>query len=196
MSLAVLLLSFAMLPWGQQRAPASATQKIPRSPAESAAQKFSSIEQNAKMERPNPEPTVLTQREVNAYLSSGGVKLPQGVQSAEFKGRPGEVEALLRVDFDAITASRTSFNPLLVLFSGIHDVLVLARAQGSAGLATVQVESVQIDGVQVPRAALQFFMDRYITPAHPGVKLDSQFKMPLKIDRATVEEGQISITQK
>jgi hypothetical protein len=167
-----------------------------QSSSSSAQRKFQHIEQNAKLQHPDQTPTVLTEAEVNAYFASGTVDLPQGVKSVRLKGKPGVIDALTRVDFDEITASRRSMNPLLMLFTGTHDVHVVARAKGSGGMGEVHVVSVEIDGVAVPRVALQFFVERYVTPKHPQVDMDSRFKLPYKIDLAVVGEGDLTLTQK
>jgi hypothetical protein len=167
-----------------------------QSSGSSVERKLQYVEQNGNLQHPDPTPTVFTEGELNAYLAAGEVDFPQGVKSIRFHGRPGIVEAFTRVDFDAITASRRSANPLLMLFTGTHDVHVVARAKGSGGMGEAHVESVEIDGVAVPRAALQFFVERYVTPKYPEVGLDSRIKLPNKIDTATVGDGTLTITQK
>lgn len=169
---------------------------MPQSSASSAQRKFRHIEQNGKRAKPDQTPTVLTEAEVNAYLASGSYDFPQGVKSVRLKGTPGTIEALTRVDFDAITASRRSANPLLMLFTGTHDVRVVARAEGSGGMGEVHVDTVEMDGVRVPRAALEFFIERYVTPKHPQARLDTRFKLPHKIDLARIGSGQVTVTQK
>ena len=82
------------------------------------------------------------------------------------------------------------------LFSGVHDVHVLANASGSGGQAKVDVQSVDIDGMNVPRMALEFFLSRYVTPKYPDVGMNSTFKLPYRIDTATVGNGTLTITQK
>ncbi len=167
-----------------------------RSAAGSAQRKFQHIEQNAKLQHPDQTRTVLSEDEVNAYLASGQVDLPEGVKSVRFHGKPGVVESFIRVDFDQITASRRSSNPLLMLFTGTHDLHVVARTFGAGGMGEAHVQSVEMDGVTVPRAALQFFVERYVTPQHPDVRLDTRFRLPYKIDTATVGSQKLTITQK
>jgi hypothetical protein len=167
-----------------------------QSPASSVQAKFQHIQQNAKLAHPDQNPTVLTENEVNAYLASGSAHLPEGVKSVRFHGKPGVIESFTRVDFDQITASRRSSNPMLRLFTGRHDVHVVARAKGAGGMGEAHVESVEIDGVPVPRAALQFFVQRYITPKYPRVGLDTTFNLPYKIDLAIVGSQKLTLTQK
>ena len=192
-AIAVLLITFAS---AQQPPAASAAQAMYNNATASAGAKFRRIEENARRDPPDQTPTVLTEREINAYLNSGDVQLPVGVRSARFTGQNGVVNATARVDFDAITGHSKSSNPLLSLFSGNHDVHALAHASGSGGKGRVQIDSIDIDGVTVPRIALQFFLDHYIRPQHPEVGLDSVFALPARIDTATVGDRQLTLTQK
>jgi hypothetical protein len=154
------------------------------------------VESNGMRPHPDPAPTVFTAREVNAYLASGQVRIPRGVQHVQVDGRPGVVTALARVDFDQLTAGQRSSSPLLSLFSGVHNVDVVADATGNHGVAQVHVESVALDGVQIPRLALQYFADHYLKPKYPGVGLDSSFRMPDRIDSAIVGSHELTVVQR
>jgi hypothetical protein len=164
--------------------------------AASAEAKFRHLLANARRDPPDQTPTVLTEREINAYLNSGRVQLPVGVRSARFTGHDGVVNATARVDFDAITAQARSSNPLLSLFSGVHDVHARALASGSGRKGRVHIDSIDMDGVTVPRMALQFFLDHYIRPRYREVGMDSVFALPARIDTATVGDHQLLLTQK
>src|SRR5690349_15384402 len=194
---AVLILLLAAAVAAQQpRKPASQTEAMYQSATASADRKFEHIEQNAQQQPPDQKPTVLTEREVNAYVNSSNVKLPTGVKSVRFSGRPGVIDATARVDFDEITASRRSGNPLLSLFSGVHDVHAIARADGSGGQGRVEIQSVDLDGTTIPRMALEYFVSKYVTPKYPNVGMDSTFKLPYRIDTAVVGQGTLTVTQK
>jgi hypothetical protein len=158
--------------------------------------KLQHIENNSAAAHPDPAPTVFTEVEVNAYLASGGVILPQGVQSVHLQGQSGVVTATTRVDFDRLKAGQNSSNPLLSIFSGVHDVVVNADAHGAGGQGFVHVNSVSIDDVDVPRLVLQLFVEKYLQPKYPGVGLDSRFTLPDRIDTATVGLHNLTITQK
>jgi hypothetical protein len=198
---ALLLLSATILfgqaaPNQKPAPPASATEAMHRAAADSAAWKIEHIQKNAEQPHPDQRPTVLTEREVNSYLSSGRVKLPNGVRSMSLTGTPGVVNAHARVDFDAITAGKSNVNPLLRVFSGVHDVDASAHASGAGGEGQVHIDSVSIDGMVVPRIALEFFADHYLKPKHPEIGLDSTFKLPERIDIATVGQHTLTVTQK
>jgi len=164
--------------------------------AESAEAKFMHVQQNGEKSRPDPAPTVFTEEEINAYLASGRVELPQGVKKVRLQGLSGQITGFLTVDFDQIKQNQRSSSMLLSLFSGTHDVTVETDAAGSGGEGKVHVRTVSLDGTEVPRMALEYFAEKYITPKYPNVGLDSQFKLPNRIDTATVGYHKISIVQK
>lgn len=161
-----------------------------------ADKKIDHIQQNGTLEHPDEKPTEFTEQEINAYIASGRVKLPQGVQSVRFTGQPDLVTANARVDFDAIKAGRSSSNPLLSVFSGVHDVVIIANARGTNHEGRVQVDSVSLDGVEIPRFALQLFVEKYLQPKYPNIGMTSQFALPAKIDTATVGQHNLTVTQK
>jgi hypothetical protein len=164
--------------------------------ADSLQRKFDFIERNAAKSSPSQTPTVMTEDEINDYVAAGRVQLPQGVKKVTFSGQPGVVIALTTVDFDQVRAGQRSMNPLLSLFSGVHDVRVEADASGAGGKGKVHIRSVQIDGMEVPRVALEYFVSKYITPKYPGIGLDSEFQMPDRIDTAVVGAHNLTVTQK
>lgn len=164
--------------------------------AESLQRKLDHIRQNATLPQPDQAPTVMTEEEINDYFAAGRVKLPQGVEKVTFQGQSGIVTALTTIDFDKIRAGQRSSNPLLAIFSGTHDVRAEADAAGTGGQGRVHVRSVSIDGVEVPRMALEFFVEKFVTPKYPNVGLDSQFQMPARIDLATVGYHKLTVTQR
>jgi hypothetical protein len=163
---------------------------------DSAERKFDHIHQNGLQARPDSHPTELTEQEVNAYLASGKVRMPAGVDSVHLVGTPGVITGRCRVDFDRVRAGRSNSNPLLRLFSGLHEVVVEAQAAGSNHRGRVQVNSVAIDEIEVPRFVLELFVDKYVTPRYPGVGLDSTFALPDKIETATVGQHKLTIVQR
>jgi hypothetical protein len=164
--------------------------------ADSLQRKLDHIQANGRVAHPDQTPTVMTDEEINDYLAAGRVKLPLGVKNVIFQWQPGMITALATIDFDAIRAGQRSSNPLLSVFTGIHDVRVESDASGSGGLGKVHVRTVSIDGIEVPRIALEFFLSRYITPKYPNVGMDSVFRLPYRIDLAIVGYHKLTVTQK
>ena len=164
--------------------------------ADSLQRKLDHIEQNATLSHPDQTPTVATEEEINDYFAAGRVKLPQGVKAVTFQGRSGILTGVATIDFDEIQGGQKSSNPLLALFNGTHKVLVEADAAGSAGEGKVHIRDVTIDGITVPRMALEFFVSKYLTPKYPNVGMDSTFRLPDRIDMATIGYHKLTVTQK
>jgi len=185
--LALLICSFPAMPIAalSNSASAAATQK-----------KLDYLQKNAALAKPDPKPTTFTEQEVNAYFASGQVKLPQGVQSLKLQGQADVITGTARVDFDQIKAGQRNSNPLLSMFSGLHDVVVVAHARGMNHTGYVQVDSASLNGVEIPRFALEMFVEKYLRPKYPNVGMNSQFALPAKIDTATVGQHELTVVQK
>jgi hypothetical protein len=199
--LTILLLS-AVVYIGHQTATSAAPPATPPADtsdhhlAASLQTKLDHIRDNGQQASPDQTPTVMTEEEVNDYLNSGRVDLPQGVKKVTLQGQSGVVTGFVNVDFDEIRSGQRSSNPLLSIFSGKHDVRVDGDVAGSGGEGKVHVRSVSIDGIDVPRVALEFFVEKYVTSKYPNVGLDSQFKLPNRIDLASVGYHKLTVTQK
>ena len=158
--------------------------------------KLAHLKQNAAKTPLDSKPVELTEPEANAYFNEGGVKVPKGVSHVRLTSQPGIIDGHAQVDFETIMEGKGSTNPLLSLFSGAHDVHIVAQAAGVAGTGTIRVQSAYLDGIELPQMALQFFAQHYITPKYPNVGVTSIFKLPLRIDSAVVEAGAVRLVQK
>jgi hypothetical protein len=176
--------------WSQTRSRANPIQVA------SAESKLQHLQNNGEQAHPDPAPTEFSEQEINAYFASGNVELPAGVQSVILQERPGVVVGTSRVDFDQVRTGKNSYNPLLSVFSGLHDVVVKAHARGEHGQGLVQVDSVSIDGVEVPRFVLELFVEKYLAPKYPNIGIDSRFALPARVDAAIVGLHKVTLTQK
>jgi hypothetical protein len=168
-----------------------------RSPdATSMEQKLRHMESNGQTANPDQTPTVITEPEANAYLASDNVVLPDGVRSVKLVAQPGVITGTAQVDFDRIREGSHSSNPLLGIFTGVHEVIVVAHTNGAAHQGYVHVDSVSLDGVEVPRFVLQLFVEKYLQPKYPELGLDSRFTLPDRVDTATVGNHKLTVTQK
>jgi len=162
----------------------------------SVENKLEHLQSNGAQPHPDPAPTGFTEQEINAYFASGNVKLPVGVRSVAFQEQPGVVMATSRVDFDQLKAGKNSYNPMLSIFSGVHDVVATAQAQGAGGEGLVHVDSVYLDGVEIPNFVLELFVQKYLKPRYPYLGVDSRFALPARVDAATVGLHKVAVTQK
>jgi len=163
--------------------------------AESLQRKLDHIRENAQLAHRDQTPTIMTEDEVNDYIAAGRLKLPPGVKKLTFQSESGVLTAMASIDFEEILVGQHSSNPLLSIFSGTRDVRVEADASGAAGQGSVRVRTVTLDGIEVPRMALEFFLSKYVTPKHPNVGMDSVFPLPDRIDTATIDYHKLTVTQ-
>jgi len=175
--------------------PPALTQTAP-SPVAGFERKLQHLQSNAAQASPDPSPTAFTEQEINAYLASGQVELPTGVRSVVLQEQPGIIVGTSRVDFDQLKAGRNSYNPLLSVFSGVHEVVVTAHASGVRREGVVHVDSVSLDGVEVPSFVLEMFVEKYLKPKYPNIGIDSRFALPARVDSATVGLHKVTIIQK
>lgn len=157
--------------------------------------KLDHLRSNGAQARPDTTPTEFSEPEINAYFASGNVRLPIGVRSVVFQAQAGMAIGTSQVDFDQLKAGKNSYNPLLSVFSGVHDVVVTTHAYGAKGQGLVHVDSVSLDGVEVPRFALELFVEKYLKPKYPTIGLDSRFALPARLDAATIGLHKLAVTQ-
>ena len=167
------------------------------SPALLAAnKKIARLEANGRAPNPDPKPTILSEQEINAYLASDQVAFPAGVQSVRLSGTPGAISGSAKIDFDKVRQGTGSSNPLLSIFSGVHDVAVETHAYGRNRQGYVHVDSVSLDGIEVPEFVLRLFVEKYIQPRYPDIGIDSKFHLPDRIESAVVGQHQVTLLQK
>jgi len=164
--------------------------------AQRCQNKFDFLERNGKASPAQRRSTQINADEVNAWFREGGYKLPQGVQKVVFHSQPETIHANATVDFDAVKEGRHNLNPLLSMFSGVHEVEVTAAASAQNGQGHVNIQTVSIDGVGVPHLALELFVDKYLKPKYPNIGLENDFQMPDRIDTATVGNDNTLLTQR
>ena len=157
-------------------------------------QKLDYLKQNSDRPTPDQHPAALLEGEINAYFADGRVKLPEGLERITFGITPGNTTSNMSVDFDKLTAH--SSNPLLSLFSGVHQVEVHAHGDASGGVVRAHIDSVSLDGSEIPRFLLEMFVQRMLQPKYPQASLDPTFKLPERIDLVTLGEHKATVTQK
>jgi len=162
----------------------------------SMERKIAYLKENAARPHPDPKPVELNDAEANSYLNQGGVKLPKGVSNLHLTTKPGQIDGTAQVDFEAIMQGRGTNNPLSNVFSGQHEVHAVSQADGTNGVGTIRIESVDLDGVQIPQFALEWFVQHYLSPKYRNVGMTSTFKLPLRIDSAVVEAGKVKLVQR
>jgi hypothetical protein len=192
LALFLLLIAETALEGSKKEAASSATQA-----ADSFQLKIDYIKANAAKNPPDSKPTIVTEAEVNAYFAQRRLKMPDGVKTVVMEMAPGQVTARTHVDFTEIRREKQSMNPLLAVFDGEHDAVVVASTEVTGPeTVRVHVESVTIDDVPVPKMAMEYFVKKYVQPKYPNVSLDGEYHLPARMDSVTIGDKQGTVIQK
>ncbi len=162
----------------------------------SMQQKLDYLKENAARATPDPKPMELTAAEVNAYFKEGGVKLPKGVTELHLTSQPAVIDATAKIDFDLLTEKARSSNPLMAIFSGMHQVRIVAQAAGAAGTGSIRAQSVYLDGTQIPPMLVDLFVSHYVTSKYAHVGTTTTFALPFRIRTAIVDTDKVRLFQR
>jgi hypothetical protein len=184
------LVAFALLTLAAQTPPAK------HRLADFLQQKIDHLRENGARPNPDSKPTVFTDDEVDDYMASGRLKVPAGISDIHLNTTSGLATATARIDFDELVKEQRSLNPLWGIFTGVHEVRGIVAAEGHGGTATIHVREIDFDGHEIPRIALEFFLERFIKPKVPNAGLDTSFKMPARIDSAVLGYHKVTFIQK
>ena len=75
------------------------------------------------------------------------------------------------------------------LFEGEREVAVTARIRSGGGQGTVDVERVEISGVAIEGAMLDFLIENYLKPNYPNARIGQPFPLHKHVDRIEVARG-------
>jgi hypothetical protein len=136
---------------------------------------------------------VLSPRELNAYAER---TVPGGVRNArlELVG-PGEVTGTVLVDF--VKLRRAQGDPpgwlMAKLLDGEYPVSATVRIRSEAGRATVDVERVQIGGVEIDGRTLDFLIQNVLLPLYPAAAVGRPFDLGYRIQKLEVGRSGVTV---
>jgi hypothetical protein len=137
-----------------------------------------------------------TPAELNAWVRW---KAPQIVQDGFREPRlglgNGEATATALIDFLKVRdASGITTNFLVAkLIQGEKLVRVRASIQSAGGKATVHVLRVEIGGLAVTGAPLDFLVQNFFRPFYPDARIDEPFELAGKVDRLEVTPAEARV---
>jgi hypothetical protein len=162
--------------------------------SQSAARKLSAIQTGAT--RPGSR-IFFTPAELNAWMrDEARARVPQGVRNLRLELGYNRATGFADIDFLKLHQSATGQPPgwlMKNLFAGERPVTVVARFQSRNGQARVDVERVEISGIAIEGATLQFVIDNYVRPTFPDVKVDEWFGLRYGIERFTVAPAGVTV---
>ena len=151
--------------------------------------------------RPKARRTVVSEKEVNAYLNfEAGPQLPVGVvdPSIAILGA-GRLSGRAVVDLDAVRASKnpTSLLDPMFYLTGRLPVTATGVLRAAEGTGQFELQSATVGGLPIPKLVLQEIVSHYSrSDANPdGLDLEVPFLLPSRIREIVVERGQAIIVQ-
>jgi hypothetical protein len=137
-----------------------------------------------------------TSAELNAWVQ---VKAPtvvdEGFRQPHLVLGNGEASATALIDFLKVRHSSGVETNWLVakLIQGEKLVKVRASIQSAHGRATVHVLSVEVGGLAVTGAPLDFLVQNFLLPFYPDAKIDEPFELAGNVDRIVVTPSEARV---
>ncbi len=164
--------------------------------AESAQRKFSAIG-NGRI--PAGSSVLITAAELNSWVSAEAkAYFPEGLRNPRLEFADGEVTGYALMDFVKMRQAATGEPPGWAaknLFGGERPVTVTVRIESRDGQARVDVESVEVSGIQIEGRVLDFLIQNYLIPTFPDAKVDQWFGLAFRIDHITISPQGASVTR-
>jgi len=120
---------------------------------------------------------------------------PRGVRDPRLELAPGRATATAHIDFPKLRQS--TGQPLgwsmSRLLAGERPVRATVRIRSSGGQATVDLERVEVSGLAIGGAALDFLIQNFVLPYYPDAKIGQPFELAHRIDRLEVRPGEVRV---
>ncbi len=159
----------------------------------SAKRKFDEISSDRL--RPGTRVT-LSLGELNAWVAE---EAPGGVRNTRLAvTAPGVAAGSALVDFAKLERSQGGQPGWLMskLLEGERPVRVTARIRSGGGQATVDVDRVEIAGVQIDGRTLDFLIRNFLLPMYPEAAIGRPFDLGHRIDRLEVQPAAVTVVTK
>jgi hypothetical protein len=134
--------------------------------------------------------------ELNAYVQHETPTVTDGVSQPhlELWGQ-GVAHGTALIDFAKLRASQGHPPGWLIskLLEGEHPVAVTARIRSGGGQATVDVQRVEISGLAISGATLDFLIQHFLLPLYPDAVVGRPFALDHGIDRLDVQTRGVTV---
>jgi hypothetical protein len=143
------------------------------------------------------EKIILTEDEINSYLKYDyASEMPQGVRDLRIKLLKGRGVVHAYVDLGKLQSnSEGSFAALwLAVFRGERQLEATCRYTSAGGKATVELESAQLDGTNIPKPILDWLVSWALAEHFSNVEMGKPSPLPHNLEQIRVEPGQAVIT--
>jgi len=156
----------------------------------SAQKKFDLIDS----ERLKPGARVtLTARELNAWVAH---EAPPGVRNTRVEvTTPGVATGSALVDFGKVRRAQGHSPGWLMakLLDGERPVSVSARITSANGQATVDVQRVEVSGIEIDGATLDFLVQYVLLPMYPDAAVGRPFDLGHHVERLEIQPAAVGV---
>jgi hypothetical protein len=159
----------------------------------SAKAKFDSIESDRL---PAGSRVQLSPIELNAYVSQEVRTVTDGVRNPQMQLlAPGLVRGSALIDFAKVRRSQGHPPGWLMskLLEGERPVTVTARITSAGGQATVDVQQIQISGIDIDGGTLDFLIQTFVLPLYPNAMVGRPFALGHRIERVDVKPAGVVV---
>ena len=124
--------------------------------------------------------------------------VPEGLREPRLELGTGSATAYALVDFLKVRhAAGVETNWLVAkLIQGEKPVQVTAQIRSANGRATVHLTRVEIGGLAVSGAPLDFLIQTFFLPLYPNAKIDEPFELADGVDRIEVRPAEVRVWMK
>jgi hypothetical protein len=132
---------------------------------------------------------VFTEAELNAWVRvKVPTVVPEGVREPRLELGNGAATGFALVNFLKVQHAAGIETNWLVskLIQGEKPVMAKATIQSANGSATVHLERVEIGGLAISGATLDFLIDTFFRPLYPEAKIDEPFELAGHVDRIEI----------
>jgi hypothetical protein len=165
-----------------------------RSDYKNVRQKFDSIE-NYKYKPGSRVP--IGENELQAYVETelhryapAGVRAPR----VDLLGS-NQATGYAKINFLAIRRAQGKPPNWLLrqLLDGERDVAVTTEVQSGGGTATVHLRRVEIDGIPIQGAALDWIIRNYVLPNYPDAKIGRPIQLKYGMERLDIQQNRVDV---
>jgi hypothetical protein len=156
----------------------------------SARQKFDLIASDQL--RPGARLT-LSRAELDAYVAH---EAPEGVRQAHVEiPAAGVATGSAIIDFARLRSAQGHPPGFLLsmLLAGERPVSVTARIHSADGQATVEVQKVEIGGMEIEGATLDFLIQNFLLPLYPDAAVGQPFELGHHIQKLDVQPAAVGV---
>jgi hypothetical protein len=156
----------------------------------SAKRKFDLIDSGRS--RPGTR-VVLTASELNAYVAH---EVPSGVRNPKLEVvSPGVTTGTALIDFGKVRRAQ-GYSPgwlMSKLLDGERPVSVTARITSAHGQATVDVQRVEVSGLEIDGKTLDFLIRNFLLALYPDAAVGRPFELGHRIERLDVQPAAVGV---